>query len=194
MLEKKTGSNEPLARVLGTLEKEAKEKLLAGVEIEGQSAAFKSVEDGGGEGVNHWYRVVITEGRNREVRKLFDAVGLIQAQALIRRMPVGESVLNAILDLVRAARPGGAEAPAWVGETLVWGPGPRAAQALMLAVRAEALLTGRLAPSPEDVRRLAIPVLQHRMALSFAARARGESLTDLIDGLATRATRVSAAA
>ncbi len=63
-------------RVLGTLEKEAKERLLAGVEIEGQSAAFKSIEDGGGEGVNHWYRVVIAEGRNREVRKLFDAVGL----------------------------------------------------------------------------------------------------------------------
>ncbi|HEX5683355.1 MAG TPA: pseudouridine synthase [Ideonella sp.] len=63
-------------RVLGTLEKEAKERLLAGVEIEGQAAAFKSIEDGGGEGVNHWYRVVITEGRNREVRKLFDAVGL----------------------------------------------------------------------------------------------------------------------
>ena len=63
-------------RVLGTLEKEAKERLLAGVEIEGQSAAFKSIEDGGGEGVNHWYRVVIAEGRNREVRKLFDTVGL----------------------------------------------------------------------------------------------------------------------
>jgi 23S rRNA pseudouridine2605 synthase len=63
-------------RVLGTCEKEAREQLLAGVEIEGQAAAFKSIEDGGGEGVNHWYRVVITEGRNREVRKLFDAVGL----------------------------------------------------------------------------------------------------------------------
>ena len=63
-------------RVLGTLEPEAKAKLLEGVEIEGQSAAFRSIEDGGGEGVNHWYRVVITEGRNREVRKLFDAVGL----------------------------------------------------------------------------------------------------------------------
>lgn len=63
-------------RVLGTLEPEAKAKLLEGVEIEGQTAAFRSIEDGGGEGVNHWYRVVITEGRNREVRKLFDAVGL----------------------------------------------------------------------------------------------------------------------
>jgi len=63
-------------RVLGTLEKEARERLLQGVEIEGQAAAFKSIEDGGGEGVNRWYRVVITEGRNREVRKLFDTVGL----------------------------------------------------------------------------------------------------------------------
>lgn len=63
-------------RVLGTLEAEARDKLLAGVDIEGQQACFKSVEDGGGEGVNHWYRVVISEGRNREVRKLFDTVGL----------------------------------------------------------------------------------------------------------------------
>ena len=63
-------------RVLGTLEVEARNRLLDGVEIDGQRAGFKSIEDGGGEGVNHWYRVVITEGRNREVRKLFDKVGL----------------------------------------------------------------------------------------------------------------------
>ena len=63
-------------RVLGSLDGEARAKLLDGVDIEGQRAAFKSIEDGGGEGVNHWYRVVITEGRNREVRKLFDRVGL----------------------------------------------------------------------------------------------------------------------
>ncbi len=63
-------------RVLGTLESDAKERLLAGVEVEGQTANFRAIEEGGGEGVNRWYRVVITEGRNREVRKLFDAVGL----------------------------------------------------------------------------------------------------------------------
>ncbi|MEY4754027.1 MAG: hypothetical protein RJA44_1702, partial [Pseudomonadota bacterium] len=63
-------------RVLGTLTEEQRDTLLTGVEIEGQKAAFKSIENGGGEGVNHWYRVVITEGRNREVRKLFDSVGL----------------------------------------------------------------------------------------------------------------------
>ena len=63
-------------RVLGTLESDAKARLIEGVDIDGQRASFKSIEDGGGEGVNHWYRVVITEGRNREVRKLFDKVGL----------------------------------------------------------------------------------------------------------------------
>jgi 23S rRNA pseudouridine2605 synthase len=78
-------------RVLGTLEPEARAKLLEGVEIEGQSAAFKSIEDGGGEGVNHWYRVVITEGRNREVRKLFDAVGLAVSRLI--RIRYGTVVL-----------------------------------------------------------------------------------------------------
>jgi hypothetical protein len=63
-------------RVLGTLESDAKKRLIDGVDIDGQRASFKSIEDGGGEGVNRWYRVVITEGRNREVRKLFDKVGL----------------------------------------------------------------------------------------------------------------------
>ncbi|HEX5312611.1 23S rRNA pseudouridine(2605) synthase RluB [Aquabacterium sp.] len=63
-------------RVLGSLDESSRRRLLEGVEIEGQTASFVSIENGGGEGVNHWYRVVITEGRNREVRKLFDAVGL----------------------------------------------------------------------------------------------------------------------
>ncbi len=62
-------------RSLGVLDEEARQRLLEGVEIDGQRASFVSIEDGGGEGVNHWYRVVITEGRNREVRKLFEAVG-----------------------------------------------------------------------------------------------------------------------
>jgi len=78
-------------RVLGTLDDEARAKLLEGVEIEGQKAAFKSIEDGGGEGVNRWYRVVISEGRNREVRKLFDAVGLTVSRLI--RIRYGSVVL-----------------------------------------------------------------------------------------------------
>ncbi len=111
---------------------------------------------------------------------VFTADELIAAQALVRRMPVGEGVVEAILDLVRACRPGEPEARGVVNESLVWGPGPRAAQALMLTVRARALLNGQLVPSVADVAALARPVLSHRMALTFAARARGETLSAVI--------------
>jgi 23S rRNA pseudouridine2605 synthase len=78
-------------RVLGTLDMESREKLIAGVVIDGQPAQFKSIEDGGGEGANRWYRVVITEGRNREVRKLFDAVGMAVSRLI--RIRYGSVVL-----------------------------------------------------------------------------------------------------
>jgi len=128
------------------------------------------------------------------VSQVFSAEDLLAAQALIRRMPVGDSTVAAILDLVRACRPGAADADPTLGDALAWGPGPRAAQALMLAVRARALLQGRLAPSAEDVAALARPVLIHRMALSFAARARGESLGAVIDRIAARTTGAIGAA
>lgn len=128
-----------------------------------------------------------------QARPVFDAAGLIAAQKLLRRMPVGEKVVELILDLVRAFRPEGAEAGQAVRDAVSWGPGPRAAQALMLAVRAAALLDGRLAPSAEDVAALAQPVLSHRMALSFAARARGETLAGLIGTVTQTLTRADAA-
>ncbi len=138
--------------------------------------------------------IATTGSAEAEVSAVFDPASLLAAQALIRRMPVGDSVVAAILDLVRACRPGTAESDPAVTDSLSWGPGPRAAQALMLAVRARALLQGRLAPSAEDVAALARPVLTHRMALSFAARARGETLPDLIDRVAGRATASTEAA
>lgn len=112
---------------------------------------------------------VLTAGRLREI------------QALVRRMPVPESVVEAILQLVRAARPGNG-----IEETdrhVAWGPGPRASQALMLCSRARALFDGRLAPSVDDVRALAEPILQHRMALTFAARAEGMTVRNVISRL-----------
>src|SRR6201987_4403506 len=123
--------------------------------------------------------------RDAERRILFETTGaeetlakasinaetFITAQRLVRRLPVGDSVVEAILSLVRAARPSGD------GEKLLaWGPGPRASQSLMLAVRARALLEGRLAPSVDDVLDLAEPVLKPPMALTFTARAEGESI------------------
>ncbi len=110
---------------------------------------------------------------------------LTAAQALIRRMPVGERIVEAILGLVRGARPDTASDD-FVERHVAWGPGPRAAQALMLATRARALLDGRLSPSVEDVAALAHPVLRHRMALNFSARADGVSLAAMIDRLVSR--------
>ena len=107
---------------------------------------------------------------------------LMAAQALIRRVPVGETVVDAILKLVRGARPESGEDPL-IQRHVAWGPGPRAAQALMLASRARALLDGRLAPSIDDVAALAQPVLRHRMALNFSARADGVQLSEVIDRL-----------
>ena len=107
---------------------------------------------------------------------------LIAAQRLVRRVPVGESVVEAILALVRMGRPEESEL-AEVRAQVAWGPGPRASQSLMLAVRAQALLDGRLAPSIDDVILLARPVLRHRMALNFTARAEGVRIDDVIDRL-----------
>jgi MoxR-like ATPase len=100
----------------------------------------------------------------------------------VRQIPVGDSVVQAILDLVRAGRPD--ETPMQeIRESIAWGPGPRASQALMLATRARALLDGRYAPSIDDVLALAKPVLRHRMALNFAARADGVTLDEVIERL-----------
>ena len=107
---------------------------------------------------------------------------LMEAQSLVRRVPVGESVVDAILRLVRNGRPESTENE-MVREYVAWGPGPRASQALMLASRARALVTGRLAPSVDDVLLLARPVLRHRMALGFAARAEGVTIDQVVDSL-----------
>ena len=113
------------------------------------------------------------------VEAALDPADLLAAQYLVRAMPVGETVLEGILRLVRGARPETPIVPR-LAEALAWGPGPRAAQALMLATRARALLDGREAPSLDDVAALAAPVLRHRMGLSFAARAEGEGVEALI--------------
>ncbi|MGI8724421.1 MAG: AAA family ATPase [Methyloceanibacter sp.] len=116
---------------------------------------------------------------DRSLKTILSADELMVAQRLVRQLPVGDQVVDAILKLVRSARPGtGIDRE--VDELIAWGPGPRASQALMLAVRAKALMDGRLAPSVDDVIELAEPVLKHRMALTFAARAEGLQMSDLV--------------
>ncbi len=116
--------------------------------------------------------------RQAKAANVLDSKGLKSIQTLVRRMPLSESVTDAILKLVRSARPGNGDAASDI--QIAWGPGPRASQALALCVRARALYDGRLAPSIDDVRALARPVLQHRMALTFSARAEGLSVPDVI--------------
>jgi MoxR-like ATPase len=137
-------------------------------------------------------------GRDAERRILLETTGaedhrpipvmtadaLMNAQRLVRRLPVGDSVVEAILDLVRSARPGDGDPS--ITDKLLWGPGPRASQALMLAVRARALIEGRIAPSIADVVTLAESVLKHRMALTFSARADGETIAGLVSRLTAR--------
>ena len=108
---------------------------------------------------------------------------LMAAQRLVRRIPVGESVVEAILTLV-ALRPAGTRAAEGPRRFVAWGPGPRASQALMLACRARALIDGRYAPSVDDVLALAPPVLRHRMAVSFAGRAEGVAVAQVIEQMA----------
>jgi MoxR-like ATPase len=109
----------------------------------------------------------------------------MKAQRLVRRLPVGDSVVEAILTLVRSGRPeeSGDEE---IRRHVAWGPGPRASQALMLGVRARALLEGRYAPSVDDVAALAPPILRHRMAVNFAARADGVTVEQIVARLVSR--------
>ncbi len=137
--------------------------------------------------------IATTGAEDAQVHAVFTADDLIAAQALIRRMPVGEKVVEAILDLVRGCRPGEAEGRD-LADVLSWGPGPRAAQALMLTVRARALLDGRLVPTIDDVAALARAVMTHRMQLNFAARARGESIGSVIDRVTARTLGLGMAA
>ena len=125
-----------------------------------------------------------TSGDQAQAKAAMSAEDLVGIQQLVRRLPVGERIVESILDVVRMARPG--EGDAEITKHVVWGPGPRAAQALMLASRARALLDGRLSPSLDDVAALALPVLKHRMALTFAARAEGDTIAALVARLVAR--------
>ena len=126
--------------------------------------------------------IATTGPKETEPEQIISAQELLDMQALVRSIPVGDSVVEAILTLVRRGRPDLSEIE-MVREHVSWGPGPRASQALMLSARARAVLDGRLAPSVDDVVALARPVLRHRMDVTFAARADGLSVLDVIDRL-----------
>lgn len=125
-----------------------------------------------------------TGGTEKTPKAILSTGTLTEIQELVRAMPISENVVNAILELVRSARPGHGDKK--IDDAVSWGPGPRAGQALMLCARARALYDGRLSPSIDDVAELAHPVLQHRMALSFTARAEGTHIDNIITSLVER--------
>lgn len=127
--------------------------------------------------------ILATTGTDKaKAKKAMSDKDLMKIQELVRAMPIGEQVVESILNLVRSARPND-DAPDFINEFVSWAPGPRASQALMLAVRAKALLDSRSAPSIDDVVALAVPVLQHRMALNYKAQGQGLSKADIITKL-----------
>ncbi|MEQ9401000.1 MAG: MoxR family ATPase [Longimicrobiales bacterium] len=118
-----------------------------------------------------------------DVVPVLDAARILQLQRLVRSVPTSDAILEYAADLVRATRPGpGATAPT-VTEALRWGAGPRAGQALILGAKAHAMLRGRLHVSPDDVRRVAAPVLRHRIVLNFQAEAAGVTADTVVDRL-----------
>lgn len=134
------------------------------------------------EGAERAMLLATTGAQKATAQQIITAETLSAAQTLVRTLPVGDKIIDAILQLVRSARP-----ETTYNDTLraqiAWGPGPRAAQALMLATRARALLDGRLSPNLDDVIALARPVLAHRMGLTFTARADGVQLDDVLTQL-----------
>ncbi len=125
--------------------------------------------------------VVTTSSKSETVEKVIDADRLADLQKLVRDIPVGEQVVAAILQLIRSLRPDDENASSDIKKYVDWAPGPRAAQSLMLAAKARALLQGRGTPSIDDIIDLALPVLKHRMALNYHARADGVTLDSLLD-------------
>ncbi|ENN93908.1 AAA family ATPase [Bartonella bovis] len=119
-----------------------------------------------------------TGQKSQTVKPVLSTKKLQTIQTIVRKIPISENVVEAILQLVRSARPN--EDNPFANTYIAWGPGPRASQALSLCARARALYHGRLSPSLDDIKALAYPVLQHRMALNFSARADNIAVKDII--------------
>lgn len=129
-----------------------------------------------------------TVDSNTQVTPVATGAELEAARHLVRSMPAASNVVDYALRLIRATRPADATCPADIREWVRWGAGPRAGQALLLGAKATALLDGRTVPSPDDVARVALPVLRHRLLVNFRAEAEGVSV-DRVIGLLLNAIR-----
>jgi MoxR-like ATPase len=108
---------------------------------------------------------------------------IIMLQDLVRRVPVADNVIDYTVNLVNKTRPGGANTPKYINDWIEWGAGPRASQYLILGAKTNAILNGRFSPEIEDVKKVAKPVLRHRLITNFNAEADGIKTTDIIEKL-----------
>ena len=121
-----------------------------------------------------------TTGAERTASHVTTGKDLEAARMLVRELPAAANVVDYSLRLIRATRPSDQGAPQAVRDFVRWGAGPRAGQALILGAKSAALLDGRTVPSPEDVTRVALPVLRHRLLVNFQAEADGVTPDDVI--------------
>jgi MoxR-like ATPase len=123
---------------------------------------------------------VTTQDTETQINKVLDKSEIIAFQHLVRRMPVTDNVISYAVNLVASSRPNGNKAPDIIKEYISWGAGPRASQALVLAAKAHAAISGKYAPDIEDVKAIALPVLRHRIIRNFKAEAEGISLESIV--------------
>lgn len=124
-----------------------------------------------------------TSAAEAHPEKVLTGKDIIALQALVRRVPVADNVIEYAVKLVRRTRPVAPDAPQFIKDYVSWGCGPRASQYLVLGAKTRAALDGRPTPEIEDVRAVALPVLRHRLVLSFNAEADGVKVQNLIERL-----------
>lgn len=125
----------------------------------------------------------VTSPGEGEVKALMDADDILQLQEIVKRVPVGDHVIDFAADIARATRPNAGEAPEFVKEMVGWGAGPRAGIALVSAAKAHAVLRGRFHATTQDVAAVAHPVLRHRVLTTFNAEASGVTSDSIVEML-----------
>jgi len=124
-----------------------------------------------------------TIGKDVEVKAVLSPEEIIYFQQLVRRVPVPDNVYEYAVNLVAKTRPHTEKAHEWASRYLSWGAGPRASQYLIIGAKANALLAGKYSPDIEDVQRVAVPILRHRIIRNYTAEAEGIGIERIIDEL-----------
>jgi MoxR-like ATPase len=124
-----------------------------------------------------------TRNEKVEVRKILSSRAIVNLQKLVHSVAVSEHIIKYVSRLVRSTRPRDAFAPEFVNELVDWGAGPRAGQFLIQGGKALAAMEGKFAVSIAHVRKIAIPVLRHRISTNFQAQAEGVSTEDVVKRL-----------